>query len=508
MTVTVELREVDSTLIATFDDPVPGTITSKRHAVGGASVAWQMARNSAVFTALEDAGDLLTWETGDVELWVFIDGELTHRGPIYRHSIDFTTGWITTYAHDCTGYLWRLDQGRGERFNWFTAGEMAVGLPGWAAADGASIAANTTDPYIVGGRSMDITGPGSASALSETLPAIAFVGVVHMAFVLKYIGATWPNGEAPNVGFVIHETQPSGGGAWTVAGSSLLQIPGSTNPTENWIRVEHKHRREANLNNRYRVAFAQPGTTTRIGEGLIDQAENVSARAGQDPSLFAASLFQHLIDSALTGWTRSVSTTGGPVLAANVRSDHADHPDVPALLRQLENWGEWRVRPNTFTYPVLYFYPTPIYTPDYTFTPADTSGMVLDVDASDATTEALFLADGQDAPTREEGYSTGTIPGALLMTTQMGPPGMIGRDLDVIADKFLTESDREVRRWSFTPASGPFGEAKGHWPYYIEVGDLALVSTTTPIARSDTVMLDSWSLEPVSDVWTAEWETL
>lgn len=528
--ITAELRTAGGVRLARFRSPVCGPVTSIRHAVGDHSVRWRPADEPGVYDVLAaptEPGGLHTWRSEDVELWILRNGALVQRGPITGHpELDPATGWVTTEAKDCTAYLWRLDQGRGGRTNLLPAGDFAYsgGFTGWTSTGTTNATAVTSGStlYMNGETTMRLAGSsgGYMEATSDVLEPVTWSGLVHVYIPIRWeaLAVSDDAEDLPLVATIIHQTADEGSGAWA---TSSIETPvyvddvvASEGRAGVWYTATESLYRTTGKRNRWKVRL--DATATRlVGRVRLHQGENVSARATADPAMFVAALFDRIIDRCLPDWWRHVAVTGHELAADWISYDH-DHPPIPSLLADVEPWGDWWVQTPDDDYPGLRFCPRDERGRDTALrlTPETCSGLRVAVDAYDASSEAIRLADGQNGPTREEGsWSEDPLPGALLMSTEVAPEGTAARDLEALAEMYVTSEGQVRVSWSGEPADGPakglVRDLPGAWVHKVRVGDrVKAAAEVGPLALAADLTVIRWVWDPERDQFSIEPEVV
>lgn len=525
--VTCELRTQGAEVLARFRAPSPGTVTSVRHAVGDHSVSWVPADEPGVLDVLAaptEPGGLHTWRSADIELWVLRDGALVQRGPVTGHTLDPAAGVVTTWAKDCVAYLWRLDQGRGGRTNLLPDGDFDGTFTGWTEHGDAGVTAVTSGDglYMDGEVTMRLAGDSGAymEATSDVLEPVPWPGLAHIFVPIRWeaLAVATDAEDLPVVATVIHQTADEGSGAWATSSVLTDVFVGDVQASEAragvWYTATEALYRTAGKRNRWKVRIDAQATRL-VGRVRLHQGENVSARAGLDPAMFVAALFDRIIDRCLPGWWRHVAVTGEHLAADWISYDH-DHPAIPSVLGDIEPWGDWWVSTPNNDYPGLRFAPRASRgrATELRLTPETTSDLRVEIDAYDASSEALRLADGQNGPTREEGsWSEDPIPGALLMSTEMAPEGTAARDLEHLARTYV-EGEGQVRvAWTGQPADGPakglVRDLPGAWVHKVRVGDTLLAGAEVgPLSAAGTLRVLRWTWDPLVDSFSVEPEAV
>ena len=405
----------------------PSDVVERRRSIGEHAVA--AAIDDPGVRALTDvvAGQKVwrTWDTHDVEIAVLRQGRVVGVGPVV--GVGHKPGRVTFGCWSRDAYPLKAIIGPASRVNLLTAGYFDASLTGWTPA-GAVTSASSTVTYR-GDYSMRVeAGSGTTSAqfyaAGTTQP-----NIVHGLVVARWSGgAGWPLDiyEKQVVGRWKHYTRPIGGGTWTPRGELAIQLPDDA--TEGaWPRIDVPINEEANVDNLFVVEInALAGGTGWIGEVELVRSQNVSGRAGTDKGTLMAALCDYLVEKILpagVGWSRFVDPVG-ELLTAGVRYDFADHRDVSAAFDDWAAYGDFWVQLGSH---LLRWGQRGQLRPNLGCSWLDLVDPSVTLDAKEAITEIITLADGQDGPAREEAYARRA--GALyrLMRAEPGPaPGPAG----------------------------------------------------------------------------------
>lgn len=458
----VFIRERDGDPLGELRFAVVESVTDTLNGVGEHVVSWSPDTDlepgaAAMFTS----GRLKVWGEDNIELAVYHRGALVAVGPVVRHQ--WSPGRVTTTCWSREAYLERMVIGPAGRTNLLPDGEFDASLTGWTEQAGADTSASSLTVYGDYAYSLRIESDADAYARSTLTQApLTRANIENILVVARWSGADgWANGIAARV---VHETSLDG---VTYTGREIrsFTVPSDLEDGE-WTRLEEKFQRFPGYYNRFRIDLMAPESGTAwFGLVRVTQNENVGALAGTDYATMVAAIYDYCLPRLPGGntvWSRYV-TTVGETLSESVRYDFADHRDVIQALRDWEAWGDWWVRVHSTAPMLRYGARRGSTTPVMLLTRDDVVGLTLSMDATDASTEVITLADGQDGPNREEGSAR--LGGSLvrLMRVEQAQRGLPLKELDDLAAQILAQAGPARVSVDGRPADGPATNASGSW---------------------------------------------
>jgi hypothetical protein len=455
-------------------------------------------------------GELTEWLHTDVAVAIYRQGARVWRGPVVdpRH----THGRVTLRCWSQEAYLSVQVVGGPERKNWFTpAGAGSAGyfdndpdLSEWDIDPGVTATTTMVEANLwrrnraalvestTAGTGMTITGYLPVGSTRNYVDVIVRVKIPIDADVLTDgSGRIW-------VGSIVPSTAAIGSGAF----GQLAAIPLFLE--DGYVRGEWGTARERipqypNVQNRVDFTpYGGVGAPVAIGEVELARDENVSALEGQDVATLFAALFQHLIPlvGGPTVAARRVEECG-VTLTDSVRHLHSDHDTARDILEGWTAAGDWWVELVDGRL-VFCWGPRGAVVETIWLTSDSLAEFETGWDATEAVSELITAAPGNDGPTREEySASDDAAPWRLPGRAEM-PGGLSMRDL-------VGWADREIgSRGVIQSVEGvPVGR-DGSWPGdilgQVRVADrVRLRIVDGPLDYSLTPAIEQMSWDPYTD---------
>lgn len=518
--VRVWVERSDGTRIDEIRDPALTDPTWRRNDVGEVTVEVPLD-DLGIGSLLRTSGGetlITNWEYDDIEVAIYRQGANVWRGPVV--DAEHSRGLATLYCWSQEGYLARQIIGGPYRVN-YLAPDFFGNSAGYFDLD-PTLARWDIDPGV---DAETITGPerylwrrdrslrlfsGTANLRIEAdadLPVGTIQNYVDVIVRVKLAaGAVLPFGLA--VGEVQHYTaEPSEGGlAYGTRGDPYPLLLDEDYVAETWATVTLRLPQIANMHNRYEVRLIAPTGfgSMYVGEVEVVRDENVSVPAGGDIGTLMAALYRHLIRLMGPGWTRRNASAGTDVVDA-VRYLSRDHVGAREILDAYTINGDWWVELDRNTgMKVMVWGPRGRTISDLILSSDILADWRVRWTGSEAVTELVGGAPGNDGPTREE-YSAvrpgmpHRLPARLLFTG-----GLSMRDLANRTEAEILTMGTKVEM-SGVPV-GPDGTWPGEILAQVGLGDRADVRVQDgPLDYTIPVKVEQLSWNPITDRVTPGW---
>jgi hypothetical protein len=534
VSIVVELRRgATQALLGRFRTVVwSKPLTYTLNGIGEAEFTWvpRVAEEPVAAHLIAD-GEPLTWRDADLEVWVWRAGRLVWCGPVVWQRHEQRTGRVALRAWSREGYIKRLIYGRPNRHNvlsqgyFDTAGAFAAWDPTnvlfFGVTDPPSLYRRATTARLI--PTIPAPFPGWITTTEYEGPE-ARTGIIHVLVVARYDrGKGWgiePQSGLPRIAEVIRTLiDPATGDPVDLDVYRVAAEESNALGPNRWIRATKAIRREAGYINRLDIrVFTAPGAITDVAEVEVVYRGNIGAYAGGGRrfSAWVAALGQSTCHYLHGGdWTYDVGPAG-PLLAGNKGEYAEDHPDFWSLWEDASAWGDFWC-PVTPERSIKYRARRGRHRPELRLVgPQAASGLAVEWDAVDpaVANEVLTLSDGMDGATREEGGAALYPDTPRIMRCEFAPPATLPRDLDLLAQRFITQEGGVRRRITASVAKGPAEQdtqrrtVPGAWVHILQPGDSTTVRVVDGLLdyTVDPIIGDmAW--DPKADTVTIGWLT-